>query len=83
MYSKIYFSYNLFLFFFLNVLILYFSAEDVVIRLRGPLLSLPYLIQNGFNYPILVDSKVGLGLQMPSDSFTVSDVMDYVGKNNL
>ncbi|XP_035224740.1 lysine-specific demethylase 7B-like, partial [Stegodyphus dumicola] len=57
------------------------SADDIVIRLRGPQLSLPYLIQNGFNYPILVDSKVGLGIQMPSDSFTVSDVMDYVGPN--
>ncbi|GFQ66049.1 lysine-specific demethylase 7A [Trichonephila clavata] len=57
------------------------SADDIVIRLRGPQLSLPYLIQNGFNYPILVDSTVGLGLQMPSDSFTVSDVMDYIGPN--
>ncbi|PRD23969.1 UNVERIFIED_CONTAM: kdm7a [Trichonephila clavipes] len=56
-------------------------ADDIVIRLRGPQLSLPYLIQNGFNYPILVDSTVGLGLQMPSDSFTVSDVMDYIGPN--
>ncbi|XP_055937481.1 histone lysine demethylase PHF8-like isoform X2 [Argiope bruennichi] len=57
------------------------SADEVVIHLRGPQLSLPYLIQNGFNFPILVDSTVGLGLQMPSDSFTVSDVMDYIGPN--
>ncbi|XP_054711252.1 histone lysine demethylase PHF8-like [Uloborus diversus] len=55
------------------------NADDVIIHLRGPQLSLPYLIQNGFNYPILVDSKVGLGIQMPCDTFTVSDVMDYVG----
>lgn len=67
--------------FLINFFIHICSADDIVIRLRGPLLSLPYLIQNGFNYPILVDSKVGLGIQMPSDSFTVSDVMDYVGKN--
>ncbi|XP_042896884.1 histone lysine demethylase PHF8 isoform X2 [Parasteatoda tepidariorum] len=57
------------------------SAEEVIIRLRGPQLSLPYLIQHGFSKPILVDSKVGLGIQMPSDTFTVSDVMDYVGPN--
>ncbi|GIY95186.1 lysine-specific demethylase 7A [Caerostris extrusa] len=59
------------------------SADDVVIRLRGQQLTLPYLIQSGFNYPILVDSTLGLGLQMPSDSFTVSDVMDYIGSNVL
>lgn len=68
---------------FLNIInlnIIPYSAEDIVVHLRGPQLSLPYLIQNGFNYPILVDSTVGLGIQMPSDSFTVSDVMDYIGK---
>ncbi|KAG8186564.1 hypothetical protein JTE90_020863 [Oedothorax gibbosus] len=59
------------------------SAEEIVVHLRGPQLSLPYLIQNGFNHPILVDSTAGLGIQMPSDSFTVSDVMDYVGPNFL
>lgn len=35
---------------------------------------------NGFSKPILVEDKNGLDLIVPSSSFTVLDVENYVGK---
>lgn len=39
-----------------------------------------YLEENGFNEPILVQKKDGLGLSMPAPTFYISDVENYVGK---
>ncbi|XP_045612008.1 lysine-specific demethylase phf2-like isoform X2 [Procambarus clarkii] len=58
------------------------SSEDVVIRLRGQQLTLPYIIANGFHKPILVEDTNGLELIVPHDSFNVLDVENYVGSEH-
>ncbi|XP_037090902.1 lysine-specific demethylase 7B-like [Pollicipes pollicipes] len=56
------------------------SADDVIVRLRGQQLTLPYLAQHGWDRPILLDSLEGLGMQLPpANAFTVHDVENYVG----
>lgn len=56
------------------------SADDVVVKLGGSQLSMDYLEENGFNEPILVLKKEGLGVTMPAPTFYISDVENYVGK---
>ena len=56
-----------------------FSDVDVVIRLRGQNLTLPYLHGTGFSQPILIEGKDGLGLAVPQENFTVQDIENYVG----
>lgn len=56
------------------------SGDEIVIRLRGQQLTLPYLINNGFSRPIMVEGKDGLDLNLPQEDFTVQDVEHYVGK---
>ncbi|XP_028303167.1 lysine-specific demethylase phf2 isoform X2 [Gouania willdenowi] len=55
------------------------SAEDIVVKLSGSQLSLEYLEDSGFNDPILVQKKEGLGMSMPVPTFYISDVENYVG----
>uniref|UniRef100_A0A8C4Z245 PHD finger protein 2 n=1 Tax=Gadus morhua TaxID=8049 RepID=A0A8C4Z245_GADMO len=55
------------------------SAEDVVVKLTGPQLSMDYLEENGFNEPILVLKKEGLGMSLPAPTFYISDVENNVG----
>ncbi|KAK7085109.1 Lsd1/2 complex PHD finger containing protein Phf2 [Halocaridina rubra] len=55
------------------------SCDDIVYQLRGQQLTLPYIIANGFDHPILVEDKNGLDLIVPHDSFNVLDVENYVG----
>ncbi|XP_022081440.1 histone lysine demethylase PHF8-like isoform X2 [Acanthaster planci] len=55
------------------------EGDDILLRLNGSELTVPYLERNGFTQPILVESKEGLGLQVPPQTFTVSDVERYVG----
>jgi len=55
------------------------SDVDVVIRLRGQNLTLPYLHGTGFSQPILIEGKDGLGLAVPQENFTVQDIENYVG----
>uniref|UniRef100_A0A8C1YBH9 Lysine-specific demethylase PHF2 n=1 Tax=Cyprinus carpio TaxID=7962 RepID=A0A8C1YBH9_CYPCA len=54
------------------------SSEDVVVKLSGSQLTLDYLEENGFNEPILIQKKDGLGMAMPAPTFYVSDVENYV-----
>lgn len=56
------------------------SADDVVVKLSGSQLSMDYLEENGFNEPILVQKKDGLGISMPAPTFYISDVENYVGE---
>uniref|UniRef100_A0A8C1KC89 Lysine-specific demethylase PHF2 n=1 Tax=Cyprinus carpio TaxID=7962 RepID=A0A8C1KC89_CYPCA len=56
------------------------SSEDVVVKLSGSQMTLDYLEENGFNEPILIQKKDGLGMAMPAPTFYVSDVENYVGK---
>lgn len=56
------------------------SADDVVVKLSGSQLTLDYLEDGGFNEPILVQKKDGLGMSMPAPTFYISDVENYVGE---
>lgn len=47
--------------------------------MKGSDVTLTYFQQNGFKTPILVKEKAGLGMRMPSENFTVSDVKKCVG----
>ncbi|XP_050685869.1 histone lysine demethylase PHF8-like isoform X3 [Eriocheir sinensis] len=58
------------------------SCEDVVCRLRGQQLTLPYIVASGFTKPILVEDRNGLDLIVPHDSFNVLDVESYVGSEH-
>ncbi|XP_037107104.1 lysine-specific demethylase phf2 isoform X2 [Syngnathus acus] len=55
------------------------SAEDIVVKLSGTQLTMDYLEENGFEEPILVPKKDGLGMTMPPPTFYISDVENYVG----
>ncbi|KAH8021020.1 hypothetical protein HPB51_011799 [Rhipicephalus microplus] len=55
------------------------SAESIVTRLNGDQFNLQYLLHSGFTNPVLVTKKDGLGLVMPPEDLTVSDVMDFIG----
>ncbi|XP_057685179.1 lysine-specific demethylase phf2-like isoform X2 [Corythoichthys intestinalis] len=55
------------------------SAEDIVVKLSGSQLTMDYLEEHGFEEPILVQKKDGLGMSMPPPSFYISDVENYVG----
>ena len=57
-----------------------FSADDVVRYLRGCDVTLPRLQKNGFEHPIIVKEKKGLGLFVPPPDFAVTDVARHVGK---
>lgn len=59
------------------------SAEDVVVKLSGSQLSMEYLEENGFNEPILVQKKDGLGMSLPAPTFYISDVENNVGAYSL
>lgn len=50
-----------------------------MVKLAGNQLTMDYLEENGFNEPILVLKKDGLGMSMPAPTFYVSDVENYVG----
>ena len=52
-----------------------------MVKLSGSQLSMEYLEENGFNEPIMVQKKDGLGMSMPAPTFYISDVENYVGKD--
>lgn len=56
------------------------SADPVVSKMEGSQLTIEFLLQNGFDQPIIIEDKEGLGLRVPSDYFTVQDVEALVGK---
>lgn len=58
----------------------HFASEgEVVTHMRGQQLTEGFLEQQGFNNPIVVDSKEGLDITVPSESFSVFDVEAYIG----
>ncbi|KAG8239036.1 hypothetical protein J437_LFUL018431 [Ladona fulva] len=56
------------------------SADDIILKMAGQQLTVPFLQRNGFNDPILITQKDGLGMIVPPEAFTVDDVEYYVGK---
>ncbi|XP_061687376.1 lysine-specific demethylase phf2 isoform X2 [Syngnathoides biaculeatus] len=55
------------------------GADDIVVKLNGNQLTMDYLEENGFDEPILVQKKDGLGMSMPPPTFFISDVENYIG----
>uniref|UniRef100_A0A673VZI0 Lysine-specific demethylase PHF2 n=1 Tax=Salmo trutta TaxID=8032 RepID=A0A673VZI0_SALTR len=55
------------------------SSEDIVVKLNGSQLTMDYLEEVGFNEPILVLKKDGLGMSMPAPTFYINDVEKHVG----
>ncbi len=43
-------------------------ADDVMMKVSGRQLTLPYLNQSGFNHPILVTDRDGLSMTVPQVS---------------
>lgn len=50
-------------------------------KMRGHALTMATLIKKGFDVPILVESKDGLEIDVPPDTFTVDEVMNQLGPN--
>uniref|UniRef100_A0A673VZT6 PHD finger protein 2 n=1 Tax=Salmo trutta TaxID=8032 RepID=A0A673VZT6_SALTR len=54
-------------------------SPDIVVKLNGSQLTMDYLEEVGFNEPILVLKKDGLGMSMPAPTFYINDVEKHVG----
>ncbi|XP_024084550.1 jmjC domain-containing histone demethylation protein 1 [Cimex lectularius] len=54
-------------------------SQSYVREMNGADFSVTYLQRHGFNTPLLFKEKIGLGLHVPSQSFTVNDVRTCVG----
>lgn len=54
-------------------------AQESFKRVRGGEFTLDYIRGNGWSEPVMVDRPDGLGMRMPSSSFSVSDVVSIVG----
>uniref|UniRef100_A0A8K9WZ43 Uncharacterized protein n=1 Tax=Oncorhynchus mykiss TaxID=8022 RepID=A0A8K9WZ43_ONCMY len=54
-------------------------CPDIVVKLNGSQLTMDYLEEVGFNEPILVLKKDGLGMSMPAPTFYINDVENHVG----
>ena len=48
--------------------------------MKGSEITLDYFEKNGFNNPLIVDKKDGLGLKVPSRDFSIADVERCVGE---
>lgn len=60
------------------------SADQFIKRVSGYQLTGRYLQENGFDYPMIVERKDGLGLTIPPANFTVEDIEHHIGIiNNL
>lgn len=57
------------------------SSDEVILKPTGSQLSVEFLEENSFSVPILVLKKDGLGMTLPSPSFSVRDVEHYVGSD--
>lgn len=55
------------------------SDMDIVLHLNGQQLTEIWLQNQGFNNPILVESKDFLDMKIPSEHFSLYDVVNYVG----
>ena len=59
-----------------------FRGDEIpLLRMPGGLVTKAFFEENGFNLPIMVDKKEGLGMTVPPPSFTIQDVEDHVGES--
>ncbi|XP_048011045.1 lysine-specific demethylase 7A isoform X1 [Megalobrama amblycephala] len=59
------------------------SGNEILVPMHGSQVTQSFLEREGFRYPIVVHDLDGLGLKLPSPSFSVSDVEHYVGANKV
>ncbi|KAG1675211.1 Lysine-specific demethylase 7B [Nymphon striatum] len=57
------------------------SPDGVLKHLSGYQVTSEYFLQNGFKDPVLVDSIDGLDIITPPHTFTVFDIMNYIGED--
>ncbi|GAB6020976.1 hypothetical protein CHUAL_003617 [Chamberlinius hualienensis] len=55
-----------------------FNAKFVQ-EMKGDDVCLKYLQENGFQYPIVVREKAGLGMRLPNKNVTIQNVRQCVG----
>ncbi|XP_031560229.1 lysine-specific demethylase 2B-like [Actinia tenebrosa] len=60
-----------------------FEGSDFVQLMNGSDFTLKYIQENGFKTPLHIKNPEGLGMRMPSDAFTVTDVKNYVGARRM
>ncbi len=61
-------------------MILIFSCESVITRLKGNQVTTEYLAKTGFTKPILVTNRDGLDLSLPSRTITLAEINELAGK---
>lgn len=61
----------------------FFRTDEVILKLRGQALTLPWLLSKGFNRPIVIETVEALGMKLPPEDFTISDVVRYVGADRM
>ncbi|XP_010890952.2 lysine-specific demethylase 7A [Esox lucius] len=59
------------------------SGEEVLLHMAGEQVTQRYLEKHGWQYPISVPDKEGLGLRLPPPSFSVKDVEQVVGGDKI
>uniref|UniRef100_T1JN42 [histone H3]-dimethyl-L-lysine(36) demethylase n=1 Tax=Strigamia maritima TaxID=126957 RepID=T1JN42_STRMM len=52
-------------------------------EMKGDEFNLRYLQEHGFESPVMIREKTGLGLRVPSKNFTVNDVRQCVGSRRM
>lgn len=58
------------------------EGGTLLLKMRGHALTLPVLMKKGFNVPILIESKEGLEMSLPTEEqFTVDEAMKWIGAN--
>ena len=57
----------------------FFSADEIIVKMHGSQLTQRYLEKHGFEVPIMVPKLDDLGLRLPPPTFSVMDVERYVG----
>ncbi|RZF32794.1 hypothetical protein LSTR_LSTR011440 [Laodelphax striatellus] len=59
----------------------FYSSDAVVLKMKGDDLTMQYLLEHGFEQPILVEKNEGLGLTVPPSTITLRDLEAAIGSN--
>ena len=63
---------------------MFFAARradgEVLFRVSGSEVTVEYFDKHGFDKPLIVDKKDGLGLKVPLKDFSIADVERCVGE---
>lgn len=61
----------------------FYNEDDTIVRLKGSQLTEQYILDHGFDLPIVIDNVDGLDMTIPPDSFTLYDIETLVGGDAL